>query len=261
MSQHHYSLVFSGGGARGAFQIGVWNALRAMHMESRIRHVFGTSVGAVNGAAFVQGDYELAREIWKHLDYDRVFADAKLAKSRRRSRKYYYALARAVLRDKGLNVEPLKDLLRSEIDETKIRESPLQFGLVVYDVSMRSPRYLTKEMIPEGKLVEYIIASATFPLFQPHKIDDHVYIDGGVYDNRPLDFVTNEEEVELVICVDVTIARHFWPRKRIERDVPIHYIRPSTLLGSPLAFRKERIEKNMRLGFKDGMEQLKNFVR
>ena len=260
LTKRHMGLVFSGGGARGAFQIGVWKALKQLSLDNQIRHVYGTSVGAVNGAAFVQGDFELAKEIWSNLNYERVFQDRKLTHSKRRSRQYYYALAKAIIRDKGLNVGPLKDMLRSELCEEKIRSSPLQFGLVVYDVSRRRPKYLTKDKIPEGQLIEYIIASATFPLFQPHRIADEVFIDGGIYDNRPIDFVANEKEVDEVICVDVTIARHFWPRKRLGRKVEVYYLRPSRLLGSPLAFRLDRIAKNMQLGYEDGMNQLSDLA-
>lgn len=43
--------------------------------------------------------------------------------------------------------------------------------------------------IDEGKLVDYIIASATFPIFPPKIIDDKKYIDGGVYDNMPINLL------------------------------------------------------------------------
>ncbi len=45
-------LVLSGGGAKGAFQAGVWKAMYELGLANRVRVISGTSVGAINGAAF-----------------------------------------------------------------------------------------------------------------------------------------------------------------------------------------------------------------
>ena len=250
------ALVFSGGGARGAFQVGAWEALHETHVVDKVCAVYGTSVGAINGAAFVQGDLQLAREIWEHLNFENIFNELSSAEVSRLSRKHYLSLARKIVTDKGLNVEPLKELLRNNLSEEKIRESPLDFGIVVYNLSKKAPEYLRKDQIPKGQLIEYIIASATFPLFQPHRIANSIFIDGGVTDNRPLDFVDDHEGINSVICIDVTIARYFWKNKKPKRPVKVSYLRPSQLLGSPMAFRNDRIKKNMNLGYNDSLIQI-----
>ena len=48
-----YGLVLAGGGVRGAYQIGVWKALK--ELKIKVSAVSGVSIGAVNGALFVQG--------------------------------------------------------------------------------------------------------------------------------------------------------------------------------------------------------------
>ena len=53
-----YGLVLEGGGAKGAYQIGAWKALKEAGV--RIRAVAGTSVGALNGALICMGDLEQA---------------------------------------------------------------------------------------------------------------------------------------------------------------------------------------------------------
>ena len=65
------AIVFSGGGARGAYQIGVWKALRKLNMKFDI--VTGTSVGAFNGALYVQGNFRKAYKIWWNMKSDFVF--------------------------------------------------------------------------------------------------------------------------------------------------------------------------------------------
>lgn len=65
------AIVLSGGGALGAYQIGVWKALRKMHIKYDI--ITGTSVGAINGAMMVQKDYFRALWMWYNLDFSVVY--------------------------------------------------------------------------------------------------------------------------------------------------------------------------------------------
>ncbi len=57
-------LVFSGGGGKGAYQIGVWRALQEFGLAEKVRVVAGTSVGALNALLFVQQNYALAEHLW-----------------------------------------------------------------------------------------------------------------------------------------------------------------------------------------------------
>ena len=50
------AIVLAGGGSRGAYQIGVWKALREMGIDYQL--VTGTSVGALNGVLMVQQEYD-----------------------------------------------------------------------------------------------------------------------------------------------------------------------------------------------------------
>ena len=60
-------LVFSGGGGKGAYQIGVWRALRELGLEGQVVAVSGTSVGALNAALYLKGDLELAEQLWNSI--------------------------------------------------------------------------------------------------------------------------------------------------------------------------------------------------
>ena len=65
-----YGLVLAGGGAKGAYQIGAWKALKEAGV--RICAVAGTSVGALNGALICMGDLEQAEKLWKTIAYSKV---------------------------------------------------------------------------------------------------------------------------------------------------------------------------------------------
>ena len=60
-----YAIALEGGGAKGAYEVGVWQALE----EAGIRYnaVSGTSVGALNGAMMVMRDMEGAVRAWKDI--------------------------------------------------------------------------------------------------------------------------------------------------------------------------------------------------
>lgn len=61
---YNIGLVFDGGGGKGAYQIGVWRALKETGLDKYVTEVAGTSVGGLNAALFVKGNYEEAEHIW-----------------------------------------------------------------------------------------------------------------------------------------------------------------------------------------------------
>lgn len=67
-------LVFAGGGGKGAYQIGVWKALREYGIDKDISVVAGTSVGGLNAALFAQGDLEKAIEIWENISRHQILS-------------------------------------------------------------------------------------------------------------------------------------------------------------------------------------------
>lgn len=60
-----YGIVFCGGGAKGAYQIGVWKRLRELGLDKEIVGVSGASIGAMNSMLFAQGNYDIAEEVWR----------------------------------------------------------------------------------------------------------------------------------------------------------------------------------------------------
>ena len=65
-----YGLVLEGGGAKGAYHIGVSKALVEIGIE--IGGVAGTSVGALNGAMIVQGELDKAYEVWQNINPSQI---------------------------------------------------------------------------------------------------------------------------------------------------------------------------------------------
>ena len=66
-----YAIALEGGGAKGAYEVGVWRALD--EADVRFDAVAGTSVGALNGAMRVMGELEQALRLWENIRFSQVF--------------------------------------------------------------------------------------------------------------------------------------------------------------------------------------------
>lgn len=67
-----WALVFSGGGVKGSYELGVWQSLIESGFDKRITGVSGTSVGALNAALFVLGDFKKACDIWLSITQEDI---------------------------------------------------------------------------------------------------------------------------------------------------------------------------------------------
>ena len=191
-------LVLAGGGSRGAYQIGVWQALR--ELDFQIQAVAGTSVGALNAAMVAQDDFEGALALWERLTTGDVLASGEEAGPFREVK----ALAGGLLG--GGDATPLYQLARRVLDEEKIRRSPMDFGLVTVRFPDFKPEVLTEEEIPPGKLTDYVLASAAcFPTMKSYEIDGRQYIDGGYYNNLPIQ-IAYRQGARDIIAVDLKTA-------------------------------------------------------
>ncbi|MBP5707279.1 MAG: patatin-like phospholipase family protein, partial [Spirochaetales bacterium] len=66
-----YCLVLGGGGNKGVYQMGVWQALIEDHIN--INAIIGTSVGSVNAAFMASSDYERVLHGWMNMNANDVF--------------------------------------------------------------------------------------------------------------------------------------------------------------------------------------------
>jgi len=242
------ALVLSGGGSRGAYEIGVWKALK--ELKIKIDMVMGTSVGSINGAMILKGDIKFAESLWHELETDMVFdIDAMPGKEA-------LAYAREVVLNGGAGSSRLRGLLDTYIDEKKIRRSSMEFGLVTTEYPSMKGHFMYLEHIPEGRLNDYILASAAcFPAIRKCVIDDKSYIDGGYRDNLPVEMALTKGATT-IIAVDLQGAGIL--RKDMLKAAEVmcdefHLIRCPLDLGNVLVFDKANSAKIMRLGYLDTM--------
>lgn len=259
--EKEYGIVLEGGGARGAYQIGVWKALREAAMK--IRGVAGTSVGALNGALICMDDLEKAEEIWRNMTYSTVFRVddpmiAKLKKFGVRSMKMTDAAAefKRLFSDRGLDIAPLKKLLEETVDEERIRRSPRDFCAASFSVTDRKEEDFDVKEAPPGTMKDMMMASAYFPGFKQEKIGGKTYLDGGSVNNVPVDLLTDRGYKDIIVIRLYGIGVDRRKFMDIPADVTIHEIAPGRNLGGILEFDSARTKKNMKLGYFDGLRFL-----
>ncbi len=246
-----FGLVLEGGGTKGAYHIGAYKAM--CDLELPIGCIVGTSIGAVNGALFAQGDYDLAAKVWQEISADDVMSlpEETVETENVFDIRNIQAFMKELKNKKGFDMSPFEKLLRSAVDEEKIRSSHIDFGLTVFNVTdSKGENYFLKN-IPRGMLVDYILASACFPIFKPRKIANTVYIDGGVTNNRPMDMIISAGYKD-IICVEVGGVGIC---KRIS-GAGCNIISVKSGLGSvgTLDFNPEAISEAKALGYLEGMK-------
>ena len=251
-----YGLVLGGGGAKGSYEIGVWKAL--IELEIPIIAVAGTSVGALNGAMIVQNDYKKALELWTNININTVIKmneEISALDGKYRMEEITKIIKEAIYSG-GLDVTPLKQLIRDNIDEEKIRKSDIEFGFVTYSLTDLKPISIFKENVPEGKMADYLLASASLPVFKPLEIDGVRFLDGALYDNLPISLLV-DKAIRNIISVDVSGLG--FVRKYKDENLNIIHIKNSESLGYDLFFDSELAKRNIEIGYYDTMKIFKKY--
>ena len=260
-----FALVLSGGGAKGAYQIGAWKALK--NEGFKFSAVSGASVGALNAALVAQDDFERADRLWENIEIKNVVnVPTDLVHNGRINLNTKSIKSLTTTWQKGLLLDstPLKMLIRKEIDEEMIRKKGIDLGLVTINRSSFRPLELFLDQIEGGFLADYLYASASFPAFRNAEIKGDKYIDGGIFDNIPYAMLKNRGYRRIII-VDIS-----GPGNNRKPDVigtDTIYIKNSIELGGVLDFSRETLKRSSRLGYLDtekifgGNEGLRYFFR
>ena len=255
-----YALALAGGGTKGSYQIGVWKALRELDIE--ITTIAGTSIGAINGAAIAVDEYEKTKKLWEHLNYTYLVEYKPIEKDLDFHQKYQSIKEQLidVTKKRGLDITPLRKILNELINEEKIRKSDIELIVSTVSLSEFKPIFKSVKEMPEGQVVDYLLASAALPIFQRIEIDGKAYLDGGAYDNLPINTLI-ERGHKNIIAVDLIGGLGI--RKKVkDHSANITYIKNSSMLGGLLEFNLKQSRKNLRLGYLDAMKAFgKNYGR
>ena len=260
-----YSLVLEGGGAKGAYQIGVVKALREAGFE--FDAITGTSIGAINAAYLVQGNFDEIYKLWKTLSFSEIFdVEGEYIENAMSSRfsldtiRYLSKKLGQTIKEKGLDTIKMRKIMEDTINEDEIRKSDIRLGLVTVCISDVKPQELFIEDIPNGKLIDYLMATSNLPVFQRAKIDDKSYLDGGAWDACPINMLEKAGYKHIIaIRVYKKTSRIRNYRDIIKRrNADIYMIQPIDTLPSLLNFDTKNLNNLLKLGYYDGLRFVRN---
>lgn len=184
------AFVLSGGGNRGACQVGMLRALCERGVVPDL--VVGSSIGAINAAIFagqpsLEGTY-LAAEMWRSVAVNDVFPKGRLHGSWRFVER----------REAVYPIEGLRRVVSGFLRFDRLEDSLVPLTVVVTRLDDGVEEWLT-----EGPALEAVLASAALPaIFPSVEREGRRYIDGGVVDNTPLSvaLAAGAQRIYVLMC-------------------------------------------------------------
>ena len=256
-----YGIVLEGGGARGAYQVGAWRALREAGVK--IRGIAGASVGALNGALMCTDDLEKAEHVWENLTYSKVVdmedEEAHALLKRDFTKVNTGELLKKfmkVLTDGGFDISPLRQLISDAVDEEKIRSSDRELYVTTFSVDNRREEVIDIKSVPDGEIDDMLMASAYFLAFKKEKLGGKRYMDGGGFNNVPINVLIEQGYKDIIVIRIYGLGFDTTRTLKVPDDTDVRYIAPRQDLGGILEFNKKRCCYNMRLGYFDAQRFL-----
>ncbi len=275
-------LALSGGGARGAYQVGCFRAFRELGVEFPI--VAGTSVGALNGALYCLDDLAAAERIWLSVRTGDVLDIAALAtsfaaqmaaahrregvqtprtalgRSVRTAARIGGALLRTWAEFTRANRQKLTAILDAHLTGHALKNAPREMIITV--TSLTGTHYESARDLTPQAIREHLQASASIPfVFAPVFSSSRMRLawDGGANPFQPLAMTPIKplydrgvKEIVVVWLVPkLRLLSHRFPGARL-----IH-IAPRKSLGHFLRFGPGKARRLMDMGYEDAMRAVR----
>ncbi|MDD3113248.1 MAG: patatin-like phospholipase family protein [Candidatus Izemoplasmatales bacterium] len=256
-------LCLSGGGARGAFQVGVMKALTELGIAPKITAYSGTSIGSVNASFFATKSIDEIISIWESISPE----------SMKRTESYFRNLIRdhPKVTETGLfDISDLEQIIQNHLVPPLIKEKEIYvtlseggavgegfFGLLKASYNHYIKKDAKAVYIPlhkqsEEDMIRFILASCSIPIVFPGvSIGSVNYFDGGLYDNVPVKPLV-DAGCNLIIVVHLHRI-HFFDHKKFPHII-FHEIRHQGGLGGILNFDPERAKHTIQLGYQDTLD-------
>jgi NTE family protein len=207
-------LVLQGGGALGAYQVGVMQALQEAGIEPD--WIIGTSIGAINAALIAGNEAEHRIErlnaFWDTLRWRSPLSHLPFEPGALNPLSNlsvvvngvpgFFAPNPAALwgahaalgteRAAYYDTAPLAETLRQHVNFDRIARGATRLTVGAVNVTSGTMRYFDSRDEPLG--VQHIMASGALPpAFPAVRIGDEFYWDGGIYSNTPIEAVLDDK--------------------------------------------------------------------
>jgi len=260
-------LALAGGGGKGAYQIGVWRALRDFQLDTQISAISGSSVGGLNGALMVQGKFDKAESMWLNIESHNMLTlqDVDVIGPRLAAMGASGAISpllMGLIKTKGLfKRDGLQNMINEGLDADLLVNSAIPLTVSLHHMADNRVHYQT---ISEAHIANNaLLATAALPLiFDEVQLDGTSYSDGGFYwwlphknvENIPLKpLIETGCDTIIVVCLsqdDLDIAPHMFPGVRV---LPIVPTRVSGGITATLDFSNKGAALRMEQGYADAV--------
>ena len=269
MPDKRLGIVLSGGGGKGAYQIGVWKFLREAGLEKYVSALSGASVGALNSVLFASGNLEKAEELWLTKVQDAVLTqDEDVWESRKnKGIKNLSMLFKNPLSAIGNLVydaveaayngicdrKGLCSLIDGNLNLSFIRSCPINLYAACTRISGSSRAVFRLNDYEKDDVLKILMASSAIPgVFPAQYIGHEQYYDGGLSDNCPVSALEDESCDEILV---VHLKESRGESVVSKSGCHVTEIFPSESLGrffsGTLDFSPAHVESCMDLGYTD----------
>jgi len=253
-------LALAGGGARGAYQIGAWKALKEHGYDQLFDAYAGASVGSLNAMLFAMGDYELAEDLWMSLDKDTLFSFEDNVFKRILNEKLRFL-------NKGVyETDRLEKMIEETMDFSLLQDKEVYIAATkvggheggFFDLlSTNFEHYIKKssqidykniQEMKEEDVKNALLASCAIPVvFHPVVVDGQTYYDGGLLNNIPYQPLI-DAGCEKILAID--LFKFSFSRKK-GGDVEILTLHPKKSLRGVLDFKQKHVHRRFEFGYKE----------
>ncbi|MBQ3666113.1 MAG: patatin-like phospholipase family protein [Lachnospiraceae bacterium] len=246
--EEKWGLVFGGGGAKGAYEIGVWQAMKERGICDRVGGISGASIGALNAVLFASGNLDQAIDAWKHVKLLTVF-DTEWS--------MIDGIEGFALRDGMMN------LIRDYVNYDKVYNYPYSIFCSLARILGNNEyecEYAKVNKVSKERLEQVLAASSAMPVvYETVLIDGIPYRDGGLCDNVPIKPLYDEGYRKMIL---VGLKQNQKKYEEKYPDVEFWSVYPSYSLGEldgTLNFRPSFISFCMKLGYRDGLRMFEAY--
>ena len=259
-------LCLSGGGSRGAYQVGACMALKETGIFDKIDAFSGTSIGAVNAVLLATTTINEVKNIWYSIPNDSLKTTENLFKRLRNERtdviyKGIYSMKNLEEKlKKYLNIETLRNK-EVYITISNAGEKEGKFKALFkssYRHYIKKDDHVIYSQIwkeKEEHIYKQILASCSIPVaFSPVVINGKQYFDGGLFDNVPVKPLINAG-CDKIIVIHLDKLPYFY--KLRYPDTKFYSLKPHHSLGWLLNFGAD----NSRLRYHQGYDEMCEFLK
>ncbi len=257
-SGESWALTLAGGGGKGAYEIGVWQALREIGLEKNLIAVSGSSSGALNAALISLNEFDKAKTIWSSImpkqfldiNYDTIIGPLNTLVKRTLTAGLCSRDGLIEIIDKYLNLEQLA------VARIPAYVSISRYSSDCIDCLSEKPQveYISLSEVSPDDARHFLLASSAMPyIYPPEIIHGNVYRDGGLADNVPIYPMTSVGADNLIVVklepddkADTSLYSKF---KEVVEIIPSREI--GDLFDGTLEFTSRNVMFRMLLGYYD----------